>query len=111
MIKNQALQQFHILNKSGKDFAPKRIENLIVAVNYLTSNEKWFTLYRRGGIGYSIRVNEPASNGNTYYSLNLSTEKSRITLEGMMAGYPVYTGKLTNREALDYIQDHSNSSI
>lgn len=109
MIKNQALQSFHILNKSGKDFVPKRIEKLIVAVSYLTGNEKWFTLYHCGENGYSIGVSEPASNGSTCYSIDLSTEKSRITLDGMMAGYPVFTGKLTNGEALNYIQNHSNN--
>ena len=110
MIKNQALQAFHVLNKSGKNVAPKRVERLIVAVSYLTNSEKWFTLYREGA-GYSIMVSEPASNGKTCYSINLTTEKSRITLDGIMGGYPVFTGKLTNREALDYIQSHSNNII
>ena len=110
MIKNQSLQAFHVLNKSGNNVVPKRVERLIVAVSYLTDNEKRFTLYREGA-GYSITVSEPASNGQTCYSIDLTTEKSKITLDGIIGGYPVFTGKLTNKEALDYIQSHSNNII
>ena len=108
MIKNQALQALHVLNKSDEDVVPKRVERLVVAVSYLTGNEKQFTLYCEGA-GYSIVVSEPASNGQTCYSIDLATEKSRITLDGIIGGDPVFTGKLANREALDYIQSHSNN--
>ena len=108
MVKNQALQALHVLNKSDEDVVPKRVERLIVAVSYLTDNEKRFALYREGA-GYSIVVSEPTSNGQTCYSIDLATEKSRITLDGIIGGDPVFTGKLTNREALDCIQSHSNN--